>query len=115
PQIVDIQLFLDDYRSVDGVMLPHHLSRSVDGKPNEEITVKTIRINPPFMAEAFTARKRAGRAGRAGWAGRGGRVGGVGLAGFMGTVVCFFALPLWSAGAFAQVAGNAATLRVTVV
>jgi Carboxypeptidase regulatory-like domain len=33
----------------------------------------------------------------------------------MRTVVCFFALLLWSAVAFAQVAGNAATLRVTVV
>jgi hypothetical protein len=56
PQIVDIQLFLDDYRSVDGVMLPHQLSRSVDGKPNEEITFKTIRINPPFKADAFTVK-----------------------------------------------------------
>jgi len=56
PQIVDIQLFLDDYRSVDGVLLPHHLSRSVDGKPNEEMTFKTIRINPPFKPDAFTAK-----------------------------------------------------------
>ena len=56
PQIVDIQLFLDDYRSVDGVMLPHHLSRSVDGKPNEEIAFKTIRINPPFKADAFVVK-----------------------------------------------------------
>ena len=56
PQIVDIVLFLDDYKTVDGVMLPHHLSRSVDGKPNEEMTFKTIRINPPFKADAFTAK-----------------------------------------------------------
>jgi len=56
PRIVDIQLFLDDYRSVDGVLLPHHLSRSVDGKPNEEMTFKTIRINPPFKPDAFTAK-----------------------------------------------------------
>jgi len=56
PQIVDIQLFLDDYRSVDGVQLPHHLSRSIDGKPNEDITFKTIRVNPSFKADAFTAK-----------------------------------------------------------
>ena len=56
PQIVDIQLFLDDYRSVDGVLLPHRLSRSIDGKPNEEITFKAIRINPAFKADAFTAK-----------------------------------------------------------
>jgi hypothetical protein len=56
PQIVDIQLFLDDYKTVDGVMLPHHLSRSIDGKPAEEMTFKTIKINPVFKPDAFTAR-----------------------------------------------------------
>jgi hypothetical protein len=56
PQVVDIQLFLDDYRSVDGVMLPHHFSRSVDGKPTEEMTFKTIRINPAFKGDAFSAK-----------------------------------------------------------
>ena len=56
PQIVDIQLFLDDYKNVDGVLLPHHLSRSIDGKPSEEMTFKTIRINPAFKPDAFTAK-----------------------------------------------------------
>jgi hypothetical protein len=56
PQIVDIQLFVDDYRNVDGVMLPHHFARSIDGTPNEEITFKTIKVNPAFKADAFTAR-----------------------------------------------------------
>ena len=56
PQIVDIQLFLDDYKSVDGVLLPHHFSRSVDGQPNEEIAFKTIRINPAFKADAFNVK-----------------------------------------------------------
>ena len=27
PQIVDITLYLDDYKAVDGVMLPHHMAR----------------------------------------------------------------------------------------
>jgi hypothetical protein len=56
PQIVDISLFLDDYRSVDGVLLPHHLSRSIDGKPNEDITFKTITINPAFKPDAFSGK-----------------------------------------------------------
>ena len=56
PEIVDIQLFLDDYRVVDGVLLPHHLSRSIGGKPAEEMTFKTIRINPVFKPEAFSAK-----------------------------------------------------------
>jgi hypothetical protein len=56
PEIVDIQLFLDDYKAIDGVMLPHHLSRSIDGKPAEEMTFKTIRINPTFKADTFSAK-----------------------------------------------------------
>jgi hypothetical protein len=56
PQIVDIQLFLDDYKTVDGILLPHHVSRSIDGKPAEEMTFKTIRINPAFKPDAFTAK-----------------------------------------------------------
>ena len=56
PQVVDITLYLDDYKSVDGVMLPHHMTRSVDGKPTEETTFKTIRINPAFKPDTFTAR-----------------------------------------------------------
>ena len=56
PQIVDIQLFLDDYRMVEGVLFPHHLSRSIDGKPSEEMTFKTIKVNPAFKPDAFTAK-----------------------------------------------------------
>jgi hypothetical protein len=56
PQIVDIQLFFDDYKSVDGIMLPHHLSRSVDGKPTEEMTFKTIKLNPAFKPDAFSGK-----------------------------------------------------------
>jgi len=56
PQVVDITLYLDDYKSVDGVMLPHHWARSIDGKPTEEMTFKTIKINPAFKADTFTAK-----------------------------------------------------------
>jgi hypothetical protein len=52
--VVDITMFLDDYRPVDGVQLPHHITRSVDGKPNEELTFNTIKINPAFKADAFS-------------------------------------------------------------
>jgi hypothetical protein len=56
PQIVDIQMFLDDYKAVDGIMLPHHISRSIDGKPNEEWAFKTIKVNPPFKADTFSGK-----------------------------------------------------------
>ena len=56
PQLVDIVLYLDDYRAVDGVMLPHHMARSIDGKPAEDTTFKTIKINPAFKPDTFAAR-----------------------------------------------------------
>ena len=56
PQLVEITLFLDDYKAVDGVMLPHHMARSVDGKPTEDTTFKTIKINPSFKPDAFATK-----------------------------------------------------------
>jgi hypothetical protein len=56
PQIVDIVLYLDDYRAVDGVLLPHHMARSVDGKPAEDTTFKTIKINPAFKPDTFAVK-----------------------------------------------------------
>lgn len=54
--LVDIQLFLDDYKNVNGVMVPHHLSRSIDGKPAEEMTFKSITLNPVFKPGTFAQR-----------------------------------------------------------
>jgi hypothetical protein len=54
--IVDINVFFDDYKQVDGVWLPHHVTRSVDGKPTEEWTFKTIKVNPVFKADTFSAK-----------------------------------------------------------
>jgi hypothetical protein len=56
PEQVDINMFLDDYKAVDGVMLPHHITRSVDGQPSEEIVFKTIKVNPAFKADTFVAK-----------------------------------------------------------
>jgi hypothetical protein len=56
PQVVDIALYVDDYKAVDGVMLPHRVARSVDGKPTEEITFKTIKVNPAFKPGTFDAK-----------------------------------------------------------
>jgi hypothetical protein len=56
PQVVDITLFLDDYKPVDGVMVPHRMARSIDGKPSEETTFKTIKLNPAFKPDTFAAK-----------------------------------------------------------
>jgi len=56
PEIVDISMFVDDYQPVAGVLLPHHVTRSVDGQPSEEWTFKTIKVNPPFKPDTFAVR-----------------------------------------------------------
>ena len=55
-ETVDINMFLDDYKPVDGVLLPHHITRSVDGQPSEDMTFKTIKVNPAFKPDTFTAK-----------------------------------------------------------
>lgn len=44
PQIVEMQVFFDDYRKVNGMWLPHRISRSVNGEPSEEIELQKIEI-----------------------------------------------------------------------
>jgi hypothetical protein len=56
PPLVDISMFLDDYQAVDGVMLPHHITRSIDGKTNEEWTFTSIKVNPAFKADTFSVK-----------------------------------------------------------
>jgi hypothetical protein len=56
PEQVDINMFLDDYKAVDGVMLPHHITRAVDGQPSEDLTCKTIKVNPSFKPDTFAAK-----------------------------------------------------------
>lgn len=51
PDVVDITMFLDDYKSVSGVMLPHHMTRSVAGETTEDVTCKSIKVNPAFKTE----------------------------------------------------------------
>ncbi len=50
---VDITMFFDDFKPVDGVLLPHHITRSVAGETAEEWTFKTIKVNPSFKSDAF--------------------------------------------------------------
>lgn len=55
--VVDIDMFLDDYRKVDnGPMLPHHITRSVAGEVNEEWTLTSYTVNPAFKAGTFEPR-----------------------------------------------------------
>jgi hypothetical protein len=56
PSIANITIYLDDYKSVDGVTLPHRVVRAIDGVTSEEWTLSTVKVNPSFKADAFSGR-----------------------------------------------------------
>jgi hypothetical protein len=53
PKPVAVNLFLADYKKVDGVMIPHRLTQSIDGKPVEEWTLEKVKVNPTIKADLF--------------------------------------------------------------
>ena len=48
-----VNLYLAEYKNVDGVMIPHRLTQSIDGKPAEEWTIEKIKVNPELKADFF--------------------------------------------------------------
>ena len=54
--VVDIEMFLDDYRRVGNVLLPHHITRSVAGEVTEDLTFTSFALNPSFRAGTFEPR-----------------------------------------------------------
>jgi hypothetical protein len=52
-EMVEVRLHFSDYKSVDGVLLPHHISRSSNGQFIEEWEIKKFKINPPLKADKF--------------------------------------------------------------
>ena len=53
PRTVEVTLFLSDRRAVDGLQLPYHVSRAVNGNVVEEWDVTRWRVNPAFKPERF--------------------------------------------------------------
>lgn len=53
PTETEIQLKFGDYRSVNGIKLPHQLTEVVNGTVEQTITIDGYEINVPNMAERF--------------------------------------------------------------
>ena len=49
PPLVEAALFLSDWKRVDGVLLPHALNKTLEGKPYEEIVVSRYTVNDPKL------------------------------------------------------------------
>jgi hypothetical protein len=54
--LVDITLFFDDWREVDGVKFPHTVRRASEGNTTEEWSVGKVKVNPKIDAKKFAVR-----------------------------------------------------------
>lgn len=54
PPQVTFEMRFDDYRTVEGIQLPHQISRGVGGSVNEEWTIKSYKVNASFKNNTFT-------------------------------------------------------------
>ena len=54
PPQITIETHLSDYKTVNGMKLPHLITRGVNGQTNEEWEIKNYRINPNLKQNTFT-------------------------------------------------------------
>jgi hypothetical protein len=48
-----LELHMGDYKTVNGVKLPHLITRGTEGITQEELKIKSFKINPNFKADTF--------------------------------------------------------------
>jgi len=53
-QPITIETHLSDYKTVNGIKLPHLITRGVNGQTNEEWEIKSFKINPSLKGNTFT-------------------------------------------------------------
>jgi len=50
---VEFRIYLSDYREVNGFSIPHKITRSIADEVNEELEIKSVKINPQLKPEKF--------------------------------------------------------------
>jgi len=53
PKMIDITMFVTDYKDVGGVKVPHRFTMQTGDKPTEEWELKKSKANPKFDDEQF--------------------------------------------------------------
>ncbi len=53
-QPATLQLTLGEYKTVNAIKLPHHITRGTNGQTLEEWTVKSYKVNPSFKSDVFS-------------------------------------------------------------
>jgi hypothetical protein len=54
---VEYRVYYGDYQQVGGVLLPHKIQRSVDGRTTEEMVFDRLKVNPKIDAKKFQVSK----------------------------------------------------------
>ena len=54
PPQITVETHLSEYKAVNGIKLPHLITRGVNGQTNEEWELKNYRINPNLKQNTFT-------------------------------------------------------------
>jgi len=54
PQPMTFEMTFADHRVVNGIRLPHVVTRGMNGQTIERWTIRSYRVNPSFTAETFT-------------------------------------------------------------
>ncbi len=57
PEMAEINVKFSDYRSVDGLQLPHRWIQSANGEPVETVNIESYEINPANIADKFKGEK----------------------------------------------------------
>ncbi len=57
PQKLRIQIRLSDHRRIAGILIPHRLTTTVDGKVVEELVINKLEINPRLNPRVFTPKQ----------------------------------------------------------
>jgi hypothetical protein len=53
PEPQKVQVLLADYRSEDGILLPHQITRAINGQTFEDLQIAKYRINPSLKPQSF--------------------------------------------------------------
>jgi hypothetical protein len=56
PQETTLRMTLGEYKTVNGLRLPHFITRGANDETTEEWTISSYRINPTFRADTFIKR-----------------------------------------------------------
>lgn len=58
PPTVEVQWRFSDYRAEEGILVPHLITRGKGGKIDQELELKSFRVNPSFKPDNFTAKQK---------------------------------------------------------